>query len=146
MSRLFGTSDTALTRTIVKHKTEEIEKFKTDPKAYMEFRRRVEQELNAAQLAVFMGTQSQKDFFKMASNSHKEKLKDRPDIYHALTPEWVPGCRRLTPGPGYLEACCAPNVDFISTGIKRITKNGIETVDGKVREVDVICCATGFDV
>jgi len=95
---------------------------------------------------VFMGTQSQKDFFKMASDSHKEKLADRPDIYEALTPNWVPGCRRLTPGPGYLEACCAPNVNYISTAISKVTEKGIETIDGKIREVDIIICATGFDV
>lgn len=130
----------------MKHDAEELEKWRNDPSAYRAFRRKVEEELNAAQLAVFMGTQAQKDFFKMASDSHKEKLRDRQDIYEALTPDWVPGCRRLTPGPGYLEACVAPNVDYISTGIKRITEDGIETEDGKHRPVDVIICATGFDV
>ena len=106
----------------VKHSPEELEAFAKDPAKYSTFRRKVEEELNAAQLAVFMGTQSQKDFFNMASESHKKKLADRPDIYDALTPTWVPGCRRLTPGPGYLEACCAPNVDYISTAISGSTK------------------------
>ena len=36
-------------------------------------------------------------------------------------------------------------MDFISTKIKRFTEDGIETVDGKYRKVDVIICATGFD-
>lgn len=76
----------------------------------------------------------------------EEKLASRPDILNALMPEWTPGCRRLTPGPGYLEACCAPNVDYVSTPIKQIHADGIETADGRVRKVDVIICATGFDV
>ena len=37
-------------------------------------------------------------------------------------------------------------MDFIKTRIKKIHPNGIETEDGKTREVEVIACATGFDV
>lgn len=37
------------------------------------------------------------------------------------------------------------NVEFIPTPIKRVVKDGIETEDGKKREVDIIICATGFD-
>ena len=54
--------------------------------------------------------------------------------------------KRLTPGPGYLEACIEDNVNYISTGIKRIHPDGIEDNDGKLRKVDIIICATGFDV
>ncbi|KAH3907723.1 hypothetical protein HBI56_181320 [Parastagonospora nodorum] len=129
-----------------KHTAEELEQFRGEPDTYLTFRRKVEQELNAAQLSVFMGTQMQIEFYKMALDSHKSKLKDRPDIYDALTPSWVPGCRRLTPGPGYLEACCAENVEFISTDIKMIHANSIETIDGICRPIDILCCATGFDV
>ena len=53
--------------------------------------------------------------------------------------------RRLTPGPGYLEALVEDNVDFISNGIKRITETGIETEDGTQRDYDTIVFATGFD-
>jgi hypothetical protein len=38
-----------------------------------------------------------------------------------------------------------PQVDFITSEIKRITPAGIETVDGQHQELDVIVCATGFD-
>ncbi|KAK8043208.1 monooxygenase-like protein [Apiospora phragmitis] len=50
------------------------------------------------------------------------------------------------PGPGYLEAITADNTDYIQTRIARFTKTGIETVDGRHREVDAIFCATGADV
>lgn len=36
-------------------------------------------------------------------------------------------------------------VEFVPENIKRITPKGIETVDGKHRELDVIVCATGFE-
>jgi hypothetical protein len=40
----------------------------------------------------------------------KNKLATKPDIYQQLLPSFPPGCRRLTPGPGYLEALVEPNV------------------------------------
>ncbi|KAG6883310.1 hypothetical protein C0993_006878, partial [Termitomyces sp. T159_Od127] len=64
----------------------------------------------------------------------------------------------------YLEALCEDNVrslkltgsnerrldalqvDFIPTPIKRITPTGIETEDGKHEDVDILVCATGFDM
>ena len=33
--------------------------------------------------------------------------------------------------------------DFVTTHIKKITKEGIELVDGTKHELDVIICATG---
>lgn len=75
-----------------------------------------------------------------------EKLKHRPDILNTLLPDFPVACRRLTPGPGYLEACMAANVDYIGMPIKRVTEKGIETGDGTLREVDLIICATGYDV
>lgn len=71
------------------------------------------------------------------------KLASKPEIAKSLIPTFAVGCRRLTPGPGYLEALVQPNVGFVSTGIKKITETGIETVDGEVREYDTIVCATG---
>ncbi|EPS99506.1 hypothetical protein FOMPIDRAFT_40047 [Fomitopsis schrenkii] len=54
-------------------------------------------------------------------------------------------CERLTPGPGYLEALCADNVDFQPTHIKRVTPKGIELVDGTHTDLDILICATGYD-
>lgn len=62
-----------------------------------------------------------------------------------MLPNFPPLCKRLTPGPGYLEALCAENVDVIATQIDHIDGAGIVTKDGKRRDVDAILCATGFD-
>lgn len=99
-----------------------------------------------APLAAFTGTDQQKQFHAMSEEYMRQQLAERPEILDALLPEWAPGCRRLTPGPGYLAACCENNVDYISTMIARIHPDSIETVDGKRRNVDLIICATGFDV
>ncbi|KAH7034536.1 uncharacterized protein B0I36DRAFT_238872 [Microdochium trichocladiopsis] len=73
----------------------------------------------------------------------RTKLVKKPDLIEKLTPTFSPHCRRLTPGPGYLEALAEDHVEYINTHIERFTPTGIQTVDGKHREVDAIFCATG---
>lgn len=63
-----------------------------------------------------------------------------------LIPEWSLGCRRITPGEGYLEAFLLPNVHLTQSHIKQITTNAVITEDGKEYPVDVVACATGFEV
>lgn len=63
-----------------------------------------------------------------------------------LIPEWSLGCRRITPGEGYLESFLRPNVHLTQSPIKEITSDAMVTEDGERYEVDVIACATGFEV
>lgn len=93
-----------------------------------------------------MGSDAQKQLQKLTSDSMKSKLMNKPDISKALVPTWPAGCKRLTPGPGYLEACCAENVEYISTPIRHILPDAIETEDGQKQKVDIIIAATGFNV
>ncbi|CAN8099376.1 unnamed protein product [Discula destructiva] len=63
-----------------------------------------------------------------------------------LIPNFPIGTRRLTPAPGYLEALRQPNVEVVSGGIRRFVADGIEMESGEVLKVDVIICATGFNL
>lgn len=77
----------------------------------------------------------------------RKKLANKPEIADVMVPkDYAVGCRRPTPGNGYLEALCEQNVEVISSPISEITANGVKTADGVEHEVDVIVCATGFDV
>ncbi|GAB7356257.1 hypothetical protein MBLNU459_g7069t2 [Dothideomycetes sp. NU459] len=127
-----------------KHSKEELESFK-DPAKYLAFRHKIERTVNEASLITIFGTPSQQNFQLINRDAMSKKLAKKPEIMEALEPSFPPGCRRLTPGPGYLEALVEDNVEFINTKIKRIVPEGIETVDGKIRKVEVIICATGFD-
>jgi cation diffusion facilitator CzcD-associated flavoprotein CzcO len=62
-----------------------------------------------------------------------------------LLPSFPVGCRRQTPGPGFLESLTQDNVEMMWDDVQSITSNGIVTRSGEVREYDVIVCATGFD-
>lgn len=55
------------------------------------------------------------------------------------------GCRRPTPGNGYLEALVGPKTTCYTTPINTITENGFLDADGNEVEIDVMICATGFD-
>ncbi|TVY28748.1 putative sterigmatocystin biosynthesis monooxygenase [Lachnellula hyalina] len=75
-----------------------------------------------------------------------DRLDGRTDLLDTIVPEFSPSCRRLTPGPGYLEALTKDNVSYISTNIEKFTENGIQTTDGVHREVDAVICCTGADI
>ncbi|RSL94534.1 hypothetical protein CDV31_014277 [Fusarium ambrosium] len=119
--------------------------FANNPQTYMEYRHLVEGVMNKGQLSTFLGTDIQKQFWKESDAFMRRKLEEKPEIYKSLIPNFPPGCRRLTPGPGYLEALVEDNVTFIGAGIEKVTENGLFDTNGKFHEVDAIICATGFD-
>jgi len=92
------------------------------------------------------GSERNKEFRKTIELFMKEHSSSRPEMLESLIPEFSPHCRRLTPGPGYLEAITSANTEYIQTPIQRFTKTGIQTADGVHREVDAIFCATGANV
>ncbi|KAF4167602.1 hypothetical protein CNMCM6936_004659 [Aspergillus lentulus] len=123
---------------------EEIKEFRDNPDALLAYRKRLETEVQSMTKYLLRGNLAEK-----AASDFKEhmtaRLAKKPEILEKILPSFAPGCRRITPGPGYLEALCEDNVSFISDGISHITEKGIVTVDGTLREVDAIVCATGFD-
>lgn len=66
-----------------------------------------------------------------------DKLNNDADLCEQLIPKWELGCRRVTPGQGYLESFLLPNVSLTQSPIKRITKNAIITESGDEQEFDV---------
>jgi hypothetical protein len=72
-------------------------------------------------------------------------IKDPEVVSKLLALDWKPGCRRLTPGEGYIEAFSNPNATLSFGPIEKITEDGIQTEDGKNHQFDMIVCATGFD-
>jgi hypothetical protein len=76
----------------------------------------------------------------------REALGDDERLCNALIPTFPVGCRRLTPGIGYLNSLRAPNVRVVTDKIAKVVPQGIELSSGEIIELDVIICATGFDV
>jgi 4-hydroxyacetophenone monooxygenase len=71
----------------------------------------------------------------------------RPDLVEKLTPDFPIFSKRiiLDRGP-YFQSFLKPNVHLEQGAVERITSNSIVMKDGREIEVDVLICATGFDV
>lgn len=92
------------------------------------------------------GSQDNQETTDFAIKQMSGKLNHDPELCEKLIPKWELGCRRVTPGDGYLEAFTQDNVHLTNSEISHISSIGIHTADGKLHELDVIVCATGFDV
>jgi 4-hydroxyacetophenone monooxygenase len=75
----------------------------------------------------------------------RSQLGDRADLVEKSIPDYPAMGKRILQDDGiWLRTLCKPNVELVRTGIERITPEGVMTVDGRVREADLICYATGF--
>lgn len=91
------------------------------------------------------GTDMQRQFVHEFTSSMKQRLAKKPELIDTIIPTFLPGCRRLTPGKGYLEALTEDNVEVCNEAITEITETGIRLAgSGRVIEVDALACATGF--
>ncbi|KAM0588527.1 hypothetical protein ACHAQF_003345 [Verticillium nonalfalfae] len=117
-----------------------------DPELFYKLRKTLEEEASKKYRFALRGSEEQAIALEKFTNHMKEQLKSRPDIYEAIIPTFAPGCRRLTPGPGYLEALQEQNVTFSNTPIQQLTSTGLKLQTGEQVDLDAIVCATGFDV
>ncbi|KAI3559758.1 cyclohexanone 1,2-monooxygenase [Colletotrichum abscissum] len=123
---------------------EERKKFH-DPEYHLEHRKGIISRTNKS-FYIFMKGENNKEGMRLAAAQMAEKLGHDPELCEKLIPKWELGCRRITPGPGYLESFLRPNCNITNSAITSVSKNGVHTADGKFYECDVIVCATGFDV
>lgn len=77
---------------------------------------------------------------KMAREVHD------PETRKSLTPNYTIGCKRVLLSDDFYPAFNRTNVRLVTESIDKLTPCGIQTLDGKVHEVDLIVFATGFIV
>ncbi|KAK5992095.1 FAD-binding monooxygenase moxY [Cladobotryum mycophilum] len=128
----------------VVYSQEAIETYKRDPKAYYDFRLKIEKQLARGFAGLWAGTAASKRFTDAARQHMAKHIKDKSYL-EALTPDYSAGCRRFTPSDNYLKALNQDNVRLISSPIARANKTSLQTQNGEKRSYDVIVCATGFD-
>ncbi|TAQ87444.1 hypothetical protein B7494_g4224 [Chlorociboria aeruginascens] len=120
--------------------------FAEDTIDYLKYCKEIEDELNQRFKFILNGTPEAAEAKKFSTNQMKEKLRGREDLMAKIIPtNFGVGCRRPTPGNGFLEALTQPNVKTFTQEMQRITPKGFIDHDGIEHEVDVIICATGFD-
>ena len=68
-----------------------------------------------------------------------------PALAAQLTPAYPLGCKRVLLSNDYYPALTRSNVELVVDPIAAIDRDGVVTSDGRMRPVDAIVCATGFD-
>lgn len=126
--------------------SEEQKKLFDNPDEYKAYCKMIEGELNQRFKFIINGSKAQKDAVDFSINDMKTKMKNKPELMEKIMPtDFFVGCRRPTPGNGYLEALCGSKTTVFTSQLQRITPSGFVDPDGTEHEVDVIICATGFD-
>ncbi|KAL7757365.1 hypothetical protein ACKLNR_011892 [Fusarium oxysporum f. sp. zingiberi] len=123
---------------------EEKKKFRENPASLWKFRKEIENSQDNFWNVFFKDTAAQKAALENAYNRMRERLGNDKELCEKLIPDYEYGCRRPTPGDGYLEALRQENTRVTFDPIVQITESGIQTTQDHT-DFDIIVCATGFD-
>ena len=122
-------------------------KFNTDPAYLLQFRKKIEAEINSLFGMYQQGSETSNKFREVITNEMNRRMgPGNEELKKFIIPKWSPGCRRISPGDGYLEALVKDNVQPVFGNIVKVVPEGIVTEDGKVHKMDILVCATGFQV
>ncbi|KAK5077996.1 hypothetical protein LTR64_003600 [Lithohypha guttulata] len=122
------------------------EEFDKNPALHLKYSKMIESELNQRFKFILKNTPEAKMAVDFAANEMATKLDGNEELCDAMIPKnFGVGCRRPTPGNGFLEALNRENVHVYTSLMREITPKGFVDSDGSEVEVDVIICATGFD-
>ncbi|KAK8858795.1 hypothetical protein IAR55_003025 [Kwoniella newhampshirensis] len=125
---------------------EQKQRFAENPKESLKYRKMIESELNQRFRFLIKGTPEQNAALEFAERDMKTRLKGNQRLIDAIVPtKFLVGCRRPTPGNGYLEALNEPNIQVYTQMFQEVTEKGFIDHEGSEVEVDVFVCATGFD-
>ena len=78
-----------------------------------------------------------------AKSDMRKHIKD-PKLRETLTPDYPIGAKRILFSDSYYPALARENVELVTSGIARITRDGILDRQGREHAHDVIVFATGF--
>ncbi|KAK3679181.1 hypothetical protein LTR78_000742 [Recurvomyces mirabilis] len=123
------------------------QRFREDKDFHLQFRKGIEAEINGLFGMYRQDSDLSKQFRQVITDEMNRRMgPGNQELKDFIIPTWSPGCRRISPGDGYLEALVQPNVEPIMVGIEKVVPEGIQTTDGVVHKMDVLVCATGFKV
>lgn len=117
-----------------------------DPEKYLAFRKHLEGTFFRRFESILRDSETTRKGTESFKQIMRERLGDDAELLEKMVPDFPPFCRRLTPGPGYLEAITKDNLTFIQDPIDHFTEDGIVTKDGVHRPVDAVICSTGANV
>ena len=142
----FGIAHTDSEGQNFEYSNEQKNKLRKDPELYNRYRFDIERELNMRFRASHIESEEQKDSQVQMKELMLRRLGNDERIAKKMIPNFPVGCRRPTPGNGYLETLIASNVEVITESVEAFTETGLLDSSGREVKYDAIVCATGFDV
>lgn len=119
---------------------EQLEQFRADPTPVLRFRAEIEAQTNKNMTFADRRMLAEREAAVLAAI---EVVED-PAVRAKLRPTHPYGCKRPLFSNDYYPAFNEPNLELVTDGIERITKDTVVTVDGAHRRVDTLVLATGF--
>jgi cation diffusion facilitator CzcD-associated flavoprotein CzcO len=123
---------------------EEQARFATDPAAMAEVREGIYQMFETT--LAFEKDAPVMDVLRRVALDHLAEHVADDELRERLTPGYRIGCNRTLVSTEFYEAIVRDDVDLVTEPIRRVRPEGIETDDGEVHELDVVVCATGFQI
>lgn len=127
-----------------KFSDEEKRRFVEKPEEHLKLRKHVEATNNGFFKIFLKGSPEAVRAREIFTEQMSSIIGDK-DLCDKMIPEWPLGCRRLTPGVGYLSAIKDPKTTLVCEALDEVTATGVKTTTGREFPVDVIICASGFD-
>ncbi|KIX09207.1 uncharacterized protein Z518_00286 [Rhinocladiella mackenziei CBS 650.93] len=122
------------------------QKFRDDPEFYLSYCKAIESELNVRFKFYINGSDDAREAREYSTREMQRKLMQKPELMDKLIPNnFGVGCRRPTPGNGFLETLTLDKTTVLTKEIQEVTRTGFVDNQGNAHDVDVIICATGFD-
>jgi cation diffusion facilitator CzcD-associated flavoprotein CzcO len=92
------------------------------------------------------GTPAQAKLLALARLHFKHQLRGDAALIERLLPRYPIGCKRIVFSNEYLRAFTLPQVRLETVPIAHVRPDGLVLADGRGQPLDVLVCATGFDV
>ncbi|KAI3572435.1 hypothetical protein IWW34DRAFT_637488 [Fusarium oxysporum f. sp. albedinis] len=125
---------------------EQKQEFKHDPDKFSKYRKALEEEICARFDLVLKDSDSQAQAKALLAQYMKQTLGKDSSLAERLVPDFGVLCRRASPGIGYLEAMNETNVHVVLDPIDAVVEEEIRLKSGETISIDVLICATGFDL
>jgi cation diffusion facilitator CzcD-associated flavoprotein CzcO len=121
-----------------------MDNYARDPQAHLALRKHVEATNNGFFKIFLKNTPECREAKRQFASQMRSVLGDDA-LADKIIPTWPLGCRRLTPGVGYLSALSHEKVEVVHEALAEVTETSVKSASGREFPVDVIICASGFD-
>ncbi len=86
------------------------------------------------------------DWIERKAEAYIRNEVDDPEMAEKLIPDYSFFCKRPSFSNTFYASLNRKDVELITEPIETVTATGVRTTDGRLREVDAIVCATGYNV